>query len=369
VGEEDRQRGGVEVGVDGADASADGNGGSGAGKAGSTVAAGAPSTARTGGMNVRRPLSAAVGRLGRLSFRSVPRNPLQMLPLILGASGALLFIAFLMTFYNDLFIREWPSGIAYSLLISETLPWLEACALLFALTLATLHLNRNRVLFAALGTIVSAYGIWSTVQFSSLGFGAFEAWAQALFIRIVVPLSIGLLMVAVVPFVEETSRVERTMTSLSSSLTNLESIVASMEELSGKLEGVNSIKEPLKDIGALREQIQSLGEQVRGLRSSAHSYGSFSAAAPASAYATANANATASAQGAGAAAAWSGTGATTMPKMPKAKLVAAPATEAQAPAPQPEGGSAEAGAVDLPDAAKDNPWAGILSDRKVEKQQ
>ncbi len=363
MGEEDRQSGGVEV--DGADASADGNGGSGAGKAGSTVAAGAPSTTRTGGMNVRRPPSAAVGRLGRLSFRSAPRNPLQMLPLILGASGALLFIAFLMTFYNDLFIREWPSGIAYSLLISETLPWLEACALLFALTLATLHLNRNRVLFATLGTLVSAYGIWSTVQFSSLGFGAFEAWAQALFIRIVVPLSIGLLMVAVVPFVEETSRVERTMTSLSSSLTNLESIVASMEELSGKLEGVNSIKEPLKDIGALREQIQSLGEQVRGIRSSAHSYGTAPPATPASAYA----NATASAQGAGAAAAWSGTGATTMPKMPKAKLVAAPATEAQAPAPQPEGGSAEAGAVDLPDAAKDNPWAGILSDRKSEKQQ
>jgi hypothetical protein len=287
----------------------------------------------------------------------ISRQPLQMLPVTLGAAGALLFIAFLMTFYNSLFIREWPSGVAYSVLISETLPWLEASVILFALTLATLHINRNRLFFAILGTLVSAYGIWSTAQFSSLSAGTFEAWAQTLFIRIVVPISIGALMIAVIPFVEETSRMERTMTSLSSSLVNLEAIVASMEDLSSKLESVNSIKEPLKDVGALREQIQSLGEQVRGLRSSALSYGAASAPGAGTT--------PAAGQGAGGAA-WSGATTITLPKAAK-KLAPAPPPPARAPEPHAE--AQDAGSGDAPDAAKDNPWAAILSDRKEEKPQ
>ncbi|HRU82091.1 MAG TPA: hypothetical protein P5168_06020, partial [Candidatus Methanomethylicus sp.] len=292
--------------------------------------------------------------------RMISRQPLQMLLVTLGAAGALLFIAFLMTFYNNLFIREWPSGVAYSVLISETLPWLEASVILFALTLATLHVNRNRLFFAIIGALVSAYGIWSTVQFSSLSAGTFEAWAQTLFIRIVVPISIGALMIAVIPFVEETSRIERTMTSLSSSLTNLEAIVASMEALSSKLESVNSIKEPLKDVGALREQIQSLGEQVRGLRSSALSYG----AAPALGAGAGTGAAQAAGQGAGGAA-WSGATTITLPKAAK-KLAPAPSP---ARAPEPHAEAQEAGSGDAPDAAKDNPWAAILSDRKEEKPQ
>jgi hypothetical protein len=322
--------------------------------------AGAPSWIGALLRHLRRAIGAAGASVRGLSARMISRQPLQMLPVTLGAAGALLFIAFLMTFYNNLFIREWPSGVAYSVLISETLPWLEASVILFALTLATLHVNRNRLFFAIIGALVSAYGIWSTVQFSSLSAGTFEAWAQTLFIRIVVPISIGALMIAVIPFVEETSRIERTMTSLSSSLTNLEAIVASMEALSSKLESVNSIKEPLKDVGALREQIQSLGEQVRGLRSSALSYG----AAPALGAGAGTGAAQAAGQGAGGAA-WSGATTITLPKAAK-KLAPAPSP---ARAPEPHAEAQEAGSGDAPDAAKDNPWAAILSDRKEEKPQ
>ncbi len=337
-----------------------GAGGNDSGAAPSPAPAGAPSWIGSLLRHLRRAIGAAGASVRSLSARMISRQPLQMLPVTLGAAGALLFIAFLMTFYNSLFIREWPSGVAYSVLISETLPWLEASVILFALTLATLHINRNRLFFAIIGTLVSAYGIWSTVQFSSLSAGTFEAWAQTLFIRIVVPISIGALMIAVIPFVEETSRMERTMTSLSSSLVNLEAIVASMEELSSKLESVNSIKEPLKDVGALREQIQSLGEQVRGLRSSALSYG----AAPAPG--TGTGTTPAAGQGAGGAA-WSGATTITLPKAAKKLAPAPPPPPARAPEPHAE--AQDAGSGEAPDAAKDNPWAAILSDRKDEKPQ
>jgi len=362
----DRQEsgsGGESGGEGEREAQAEANTKSGAGGNDSVAApAGAPSWIGSLLRHLRRAIRAAGASVRSPSARIISRQPLQMLPVTLGASGALLFIAFLMTFYNNLFIREWPSGVAYSVLISETLPWLEASVILFALTLATLHINRNRLFFATIGTLVSAYGIWSTVQFSSLSAGTFEAWAQALFIRIVVPISIGALMIAVIPFVEETSRIERTTTSLSSSLVNMEAIVASMEELSSKLESVNSIKEPLKDVGALREQIQSLGEQVRGLRSSALSYG----AAPAPGTGTGTGTATAAGQGASGAA-WSGATTITLPKAAKKLAPAPPPPPARAPEPHAE--AQDAGSGDAPDAAKDNPWSAILSDRKDEKPQ
>ena len=275
-----------------------------------------------------------------------------MLPLMFGAVGALFFVLFLFRFYDDLFIRAWVGGISYSVLISDTIPFLESSMLSFALSFTTLHLNRNRLIFAGLGTAISAYSIVNTVRFAGLNAAVWEGWAQVLFIQILVPLSIGFLIITIIPFVEETSRIERTMSSLTSSLANLENILENLETLSKKIENADAMKTPLDELSAIKVQIQSIGDQVRSLKSGMGSY------SPPPQHAAAGSPGVWTMEAAG----YAGN-----PK--QAGSAKTPVQYAEVRAPRPPAPTQDSsGAAALPDCAKDNPWANVLSARSDSKE-
>jgi hypothetical protein len=279
----------------------------------------------------------------------------SMIPMLLGAIAVLLFILFIVSFYEALFVESWMTEGNYGLIVSSAVPYLELSALFFAFSFALLRPNRNRLLFAVLGAAVASYAIVNTIQYAGLKALTWQGWSQALFITIVVPLSLGLLMIVGIPFLEEASRmqmVEKFISGLSLNMPNLEEIAVNLEKLSRRLESLSSIRYPLEDLASLREQIKAISEQVRGLKTEMGKV-------------TPSPNVTAGR--------WTrrGLGAISLkPSQALSKTQArVPSTQPPEapPPPTPPSPSIAISKPGLPDCAKDNPWTEILARRKTEE--
>ncbi|MEM2904511.1 MAG: hypothetical protein QW587_02080 [Candidatus Bathyarchaeia archaeon] len=306
----------------------------------------------------RKPLTKLLNVL--FSARRGLVHLVSMLPMLLAATAALLFVVFLLAFYEGLFVKSWMAEARYGFIVSHAAPYLELSAFLLAGSFALLRPNRNRLIFGAVGAAVVSYAIVNTVRYADLNALTWQGWAQGLFIQIVVPLSLGILMIVGIPFIEEASRMGRTeklITGLSSSIPNLEHVVEEIEGLSKRLEDLSSIRYPTEELASLRGQVQSMAKQVRELKAD---MGELRLPAALTGQRTVF------------------QGVTALSPRASRGLARTRGEKTQVNVPNPRLGEAagfptslsprvDAGKPSLPECARDNPWMNILAERKEVK--
>lgn len=129
-------------------------------------------------------------------------NAMKYLPAIFGIASLALFAAFVVSLYSELVLKTWSGTIQYYTLVSSVGVYLELSLLSFALALALTRMTRVKMVFTVAGIGLVAVSIFNTVFYTSLALTSFSEWYSALIVRIVLPLGLGVAMMAIIPLAE-----------------------------------------------------------------------------------------------------------------------------------------------------------------------